>query len=167
MRGFVKRFILGLVSAMVISGSAFGAEVNFNSLVCRSYDYYQLGGDRKVLEVAVSREPQGTYRVTVARAYEILLANQEYRERDRSTEVDLQGFSCTQASAAIDPKVVTCATPSIVNYFSLARLDRTLTLSAFSSTPGRVVKTTTYEATLYSVKEGEYPGFDPKDCVLN
>jgi len=163
----MKKLMLGLISVMTISNSAIGAEATFNSLVCRSYDYYQLAGDRKVLEIDVAKDLHGTYRVTVAKTYEILLANQEYRERDRSTEVDLQGLACTQAAASVDPKVVTCATPSAWNYFDLARLDRTLTLSAFSVTPGRVVQTTTYEGTIYSDKEGNYPGFSPKDCVLN
>jgi hypothetical protein len=162
----VRKIILSLATALTISHSAFAADVNFNSLVCRSYDYYQLGGDRNVTEVAVLRDQSGGYRITVAKIYEILVADQDYRERDRSTEFDLKGLTCTQA-LAVDAKVVTCATFGIQNYFDLARLDHTLVLSAFSSHPGKVVETTTYEGTFYGDKNAEYHGFDAQDCVLN
>jgi hypothetical protein len=167
MEDLMKRFVFGIVSIFLTTGLAGASEVSFNSLVCRSYDYYQLGGDRKVLEIAATRNRLGTYRITVARAYEILLANGDFLERERNTETDLPGLTCTQAPLANDPKVVTCATPLIENYLSLARVDRTLVLSAFSMTPGRVVNSTSYEATLFGGKQEDYPAFDPKDCILN
>jgi hypothetical protein len=142
------------------------ADAPFPSLTCRSFDYFQLGGDRKVLEIAVRREEAGTYQVTVSRIYETLLPNREYREKERALVEEMPGLTCLQAAGTTDPKVVTCASREIKAYFGLSRLDRTVLASAFSSRPGQVVRSTTFEAAVYGRDPKEYSDFSPEDCVL-
>jgi len=167
----MKNLIGMMVSVMAVSGSALAEEAHFNSLICHNYDYYQLGGDRKALEIAVTKDSIGKYTVTVSRTYEVLQENRQYIVRDRVVETDFKGLKCLQASLPEDPKVVTCAagSPHLDLYFRLARLDRTGISSSFSTDPGRIIKSMSYEAAVYDFgdKQNEYSGFSPDDCVLN
>jgi opacity protein-like surface antigen len=157
--------ILAMLSATTMSALASAAAPAFQSLTCRSYDYYQMGGDRKTLEVKLEREAAGTYQVQVTRTYDVLQADHSYQVRDRSLEASFGGLTCVQAEASVDAKVISCkdAGPAF-RYFGLSRVDRTVIMSAFSSKPEKVIKTTSYDAAVYGDKVQDFTYFT--ECNL-
>lgn len=139
-------------------------------LLCRSYDYYELAGNRKVVEIAVTREAGGTYDVKLSHIFETL-SNGQYTESSRTVRMDLTGLTCTQADPTVDPNVISCSNPGVQSYFGLSRIDETVVMSPFSSKPGNVIKTHRYESTIFgngAEQDGFKDGlsFDPRDCAL-
>jgi hypothetical protein len=158
----VKSVLLMLFVAL----DAYAAPATFNSVVCRSYDYYQLGGDRKVVEIAIGKSADGVYSATASHSYEVLLSDGSFRVRDRTVDADFSGLTCLQGGTGDDPRVVTCATPGVAQYVNLARIERTTVMSAFSSRPGQVVKSFDFEGLTMSHDGTVSPIFQDRDCVL-
>lgn len=150
----------------LLTAPAFAHAEGFESLVCRSFDYYQLHGDRKTLEISARRAPNGSHEVTVARLFESLQPDHTFREEAREVVLQLPGLHCLQA-AAVDEKVISCISDDRLSYFGLMRLDSTVIASARSSRPGEIIRNTTYTAEVYAEKSVEdYQHFQPGDCGL-
>ncbi|MGZ3704492.1 MAG: hypothetical protein ACXVB9_19045 [Bdellovibrionota bacterium] len=149
-----------------LPGLSARAELNLNSLVCRSYDYYQLGGDRKTLEVALTKLANGKFKVVVAHTFDTLQPDHQYLERNRYSDPEMPNLNCVQAPDSVDPKVITCTGDDLNSYFNISRLERTIILSQLSSRPGQVVKTISYEADVYGSRKNEIKELDPENCVL-
>ena len=154
--------LLGLISTAAIAKPI--------DLRCRSYDYYELGGNRKVVEAVVTPEAAGTYDVKLSHIFETL-SNGQYTETSRSVRIDLPGLTCNQADPSVDPNVISCSNAGVRSYFGLSRVDETVIMSPFSSKPGNVIKTHRYTGTIFgngAEQDGGKDGlrFDPRDCEL-
>jgi len=158
-----------LALALLAPTLAHANPATFESITCRQYDYYQLKGDRKVIEVTIRQGGELVYTANVAHVYETLQPDHTFRERDRTSDFDEAALKCVQADGAVDPKVITCARGAgALDYIAIVRNDKTLSSSAFSSKPDRAIKTTTYEADVYGSRiNAELTNFDPENCVLN
>ncbi len=156
-----------LVVLAALSSSPAHAEATFDSLTCRAYDYFELGGDRKTLEILVAKQATGKYKLTVSRTFDVLQPNHDYLERNRYAETEMTNLNCVQAPGSVDPKVITCTGATLKSYFNLSRLERTLIKSELSITPQRIIKTITYEASVYGQQQNEYKDFNAENCVLN
>lgn len=163
---FRSTIALSLLS-MTLASLPANAEGSLESLICRSHDYYQMGGDRKTLEISLNKQAGGQFNLKISRTFDVLLPNHEYQERNRYTETEMVDLNCVQASGAIDPKVVTCTGATLKSYFNLSRIDRTLIMSELSSKPGKIVQTVTYEAAILGDHPKEFRNFTPAECVLN
>ncbi len=105
--------IASLASALLTACTASATpRSGFNSVTCRSYDYYQAKGGRKVFEISLEEIPyqHGFFAIKVSRIHETLLANSTYQENSRTVEFKADGLTCVQPMASTDPKVITCAT---------------------------------------------------------
>ena len=161
---------IGLVALMSLGSFMAMAASKPIDLRCRSFDYFELAGNRRVIEVLLTQEGGGTYEAKVAHVFETLSSGQ-YVESSRSVEMDLPGLTCIQADPNVDLKVISCSNSGVKSYFGISRIDQTVIMSPYSSSPGSVVKTTTYEGTIFSGGREEDGTknelrFDPRDCEL-
>lgn len=145
---------------------------SFNSIVCRKYDHYQLGGDRKVFEVSLQREEGNLYHLQIADLYEVRQSDGSYKIRNRgNAQNPITGMVCTQAGKDIDLKVITCSKDLEhgFDYLSIARMDRTGIMSAMADEPGKIIHYTSYDINLLTAggRDLNYRQFSSKDCVLD
>jgi hypothetical protein len=156
--GLLSLTFMGLVQAQT-----------FDGIVCRKYDYYQLGGDRKVFEVSITKSVYDLYNLQISNIYEVRQSDGTFKIRDQANAVNpIVGMSCTQALAE-DPKVITCRVDKeeSFDYLSIARIDRTGIMSAMASEPGKVTHYSSYDIELLAGRNEEiYRQFDLDDCVL-
>lgn len=159
-----------MIAFLTIAFATLAQAHAFDGIVCRKYDYYQLGGDRKVFEVAVEKSIYNYFKLTISNLYEVRQPDGTFKVRDRANaENPIGSMLCTQASEE-DPKVITCRADyeDGFDYLSIDRIDRTSVMSAMASEPGKIIHHTSYDIELLKAagKESEFRHFDTKNCVL-
>ena len=171
MKKIVVAIAVVTLPLFAFSADDVGAIAKFENLNCRKFDYYQLKGDRKVFEVAVIKNQEGTYRLDISNLYETLQTNGTYKETSRvPVQASIDSMLCTQAGEP-DNKIVTCRkdkNPSF-DYLSVARMDRTQVMSAMASVPAKIVHYSSYDIEFLGAdgSNNTYRQFDLKDCVVN
>ena len=143
----------------------------FAGIVCRKYDYYQLAGDRKVFEVAVTPVEGDLFNLKISNLYEVRQSDGSYKIRDQALAHNpVHDMKCTQAGENVDAKVITCRKDQNrgFDYLSISRIDRTSIMSAMASTPGKINTYSSYDIEFLEAggKENTFRQFSLEDCVL-
>ncbi|MGZ3691853.1 MAG: hypothetical protein ACXVAX_10135, partial [Pseudobdellovibrio sp.] len=141
------------------------------SLTCRKFDYNQLAGDRKVFDVALTKQNSDLYTLNVSNSYEVIQADGSYKVRDKADAITpIPDMLCAQADASLDPKLVTCRKDkgNTFDYVSVRRMDSTSIMSLQASVPGKVIHYSSYDIELMPTgqKDEVLRQFDLKDCVV-
>jgi hypothetical protein len=148
-----------------------GTAAQFQKLTCRKFDYYQLAGDRMVFEVTVSQNSSGNFDLAISNVFEVHQPDGSFKERSRAlAKRPVNDMLCTQASVAVDAKIITCRKDhdASFDYLSVARMDRTQVLSAQASEPAKVIRYSSYDIEFLEAGGAEniFRQFDLKDCAL-
>lgn len=134
----MKNLIAFLLSITSVTAFAVAKPMD-TQVTCRNYDYHNLGGDRKVVEVRVHKvKKDPVFNVTISNLRENLQADKvTYVETSRLVAYELTDVTCLQDSD--DPLLLTCAKQGKqLQYFNIALQERKTMLSAISTTPGRI-----------------------------
>lgn len=139
--------LLLLVNSLTVHATAKPMDTQ---VTCRNYDYHNLGGDRKIVEVRVQKiKKDPVFTVTISNVRETLLADKvTYQEASRLVAYELQDVKCLQDSD--DPLLLTCAKEGKqLQYFNITLMERKTMLSAISTTPGKIVNYKNFALHLY------------------